>query len=179
VVPDFYSGASTMAHDSYTDDELREILTSVRVVAMVGISQNWNRPSQFVMKYLQSKGYRVIPVNPGVAGQEILKERVYASVADIPSDIEVDMVDMFRKPDAAQEVAEEAIARQAKVLWMQLGIRNDAAAAQAEAAGLRVVMNRCPKIEFARLFGEIGWQGVNSGVLTSRRRPVSPPRKLM
>jgi predicted CoA-binding protein len=148
---------------------LRAILTSVKTIAMVGASTNWNRPSYFVMKYLQSKGFRVIPVNPGAAGQEVLGEPIYATLADIP--VPIDMVDMFRKPEAAPEVAAAAIAIGAKVLWMQLGIEHAEAAATAEAAGLQVVMNRCPKIEYARLFGELGWGGINTGILSSRRKP--------
>ncbi len=154
-----------------TDDAgLRAILTSVKTIAMVGASTNWNRPSYFVMKYLQGKGFRVIPVNPGAAGQEVLGETIYTTLADIP--VPVDMVDMFRKPEAAPEVAADAMAIGAKVLWMQLGIEHAEAAATAEAAGLQVVMNRCPKIEYARLFGELGWGGINTGILSSRRKPV-------
>lgn len=154
-----------------TDDAgLRAILTSVKTIAMVGASTNWNRPSYFVMKYLQGKGFRVLPVNPGAAGQELLGETIYATLADIP--VPVDMVDMFRKADAAPEVATDAIAIGAKVLWMQLGIEHPEAAATAEAAGLQVVMNRCPKIEYARLFGELGWGGVNTGILSSRRKTL-------
>ena len=153
-----------------SDAGLRSILTSVKTIAMVGASTNWNRPSYFVMKYLQGKGFRVLPVNPGAAGQELLGETIYATLADLP--VPVDMVDMFRKADAAPEVATDAIAIGAKVLWMQLGIEHAEAAATAEAAGLQVVMNRCPKIEYARLFGELGWGGVNTGILSSRRKTL-------
>jgi O-acetylhomoserine (thiol)-lyase len=155
----------------YSDAQLRAILERVRTIAMVGASSNWNRPSYFVMKYLQNKGYRVIPVNPGIAGQDLLGERVYANLRDIPEC--VDMVDMFRAAREAPAVVEDAIAIGAKVLWMQLGIRNDTAAAAAEAAGIEVVMNRCPKIEFGRLGGELSWSGVNSGII--RNRPAEPP----
>ena len=134
-----------MNHDAYDDDYIRAILRDVRVIAMVGASPSWNRPSYFAMKYLQAKGYRVIPVNPAAAGQEILGEKVHASLATIGE--KVDMVDVFRNSEAAGPISDEAIAIGAKVVWMQLGVRNDAAAARAEAAGLRVVMNRCPKIE--------------------------------
>jgi O-acetylhomoserine (thiol)-lyase len=156
----------------YSDAQLRAILGRVRTIAMVGASSNWNRPSYFVMKYLQNKGYRVIPVNPGIAGETLLGERVYASLRDILEPI--DMVDMFRAAREAPSVVEDTIAIGAKVLWMQLGIRNDAAAATAEANGIEVVMNRCPKIEFGRLGGELSWSGVNSGII--RNRPAVPPR---
>jgi O-acetylhomoserine (thiol)-lyase len=155
----------------YSDAQLRAILERVRTIAMVGASSNWNRPSYFVMKYLQSKGYRVIPVNPGLAGQTLLGEQVRASLREIPEP--VDMVDVFRAADQAPSIVEEAIAIGAKVVWMQLGVRNDAAAATAEKAGIEVVMNRCPKIEFGRLGGELSWSGVNSGII--RNRPPEPP----
>jgi O-acetylhomoserine (thiol)-lyase len=154
---------------NYSDEKLRSILRRVKTVALVGASSNWNRPSYFVMKYLQRKGYRVIPVNPGTAGQMLLGEKIYASLRDIPEP--VDMVDVFRAPDQVPAIADDAIAIGAKVLWMQLGIRNDSAAAKAEKAGLEVVMNRCPKIEFGRLGGELSWSGVNSGIIRNR-----PPR---
>ncbi len=161
-----------MNHDAYDDDYIRAILRDVRVIAMVGASPNWNRPSYFAMKYLQDKGYRVIPVNPVAAGQEILGEKVHASLATIEG--KVDMVDIFRNSEAAGPICDEAIAIGATVVWMQLGVRNDAAAARAEAAGLRVVMNRCPKIEYGRLSGALSWGGINSGVISSRRRrPLS------
>jgi len=159
-----------MDHDSYSNQYIRDILGEVKTVAMVGASPNWNRPSFFVMKYLQAKGYRVIPVNPGAAGQEILGETVYASLKDVPEP--VDMVDVFRNSEAAGPIIDEAIEIGAKVVWMQLTVRNDEAAKRAEAAGLEVVMDRCPKIEFARLNGEIGWSGVNSGVITAKRRKL-------
>jgi predicted CoA-binding protein len=159
-----------MNHDRYEDAYVRSILSKVKTIAMVGASPNWNRPSFFAMKYLQGKGYRVIPVNPTVAGQEILGEKVYAGVRDIPE--KIDMVDVFRAPEAAGPIVEDAIAIGAKVVWMQIGVRNDEAAARAEAAGLEVVMNRCPKIEFARLNAELGWHGFNSGVISAKRRKV-------
>ena len=154
-------------HDSYADGLIRAILRRVRTIAMVGASARWNRPSYFAMKYLQEKGYRVVPVNPREAGGSILGETAYADLADIP-DL-VDMVQVFRRADAMMPIAEQAVAIGAKVLWMQLGVRNDRAAALAERAGLRVVMNRCPKIEYGRLSGEIGWLGVNTRVVSSRR----------
>jgi len=155
----------------YTDAKLRRILSTVRTIAMVGASSNWNRPSYFVMKYLQGKGYRVIPVNPTTAGTEQLGEPVYASLRDIPDP--VDMVEVFRASDQVGPVVDDAIAIGAKIVWMQLGVRNDAAAEVAEEAGLEVIMNRCPKIEFGRLGGELSWSGVNSGII--RNRPAEPP----
>jgi O-acetylhomoserine (thiol)-lyase len=159
----------------YSDAKIRRILSTVRTIAMVGASSNWNRPSYFVMKYLQGKGYRVIPVNPGTAGQEQLGEKIYASLRDIPD--KIDMVDIFRASDQAGPIVEDAIAIGAKVVWMQLGIRNDEAAARAEAAGVEVVMNRCPKIEFGRLGGELSWSGVNSGIMRNRAPEAPTARK--
>ena len=163
-----------MDHDSYPDAYLRGILNDVKTIAMVGASAKWNRPSYFAMKYLQDKGYRVIPVNPGHAGHEILGEKVYASLAEMP--VKIDMVDIFRNSAAAGPVTEEAISLQAEkgieVVWMQLGVRNDDAAAKAEKAGLKAVMNRCPKIEYGRLNTELSWGGFNSGIVSSKRRRV-------
>jgi predicted CoA-binding protein len=152
----------------YRDDDLLAIYRSVRTVAMVGASPDWNRPSYFVMKYLLRKGYHVIPVNPKAAGGEILDQRVYASLAEIPEPI--DVVDVFRRADAVPAIVDEAIRLHAKVVWLQLTIRNDEAAATAEAAGLQVVQDRCMKIEYGRLSGELAWSGVNSGIISSRRR---------
>ena len=157
-----------MDHDRYTDAYLRGVLASVRVIAMVGASPHWNRPSYFAMKYLQDKGFRVIPVNPRADGETILAEKVYGALAEIPD--KVDMVDVFRNSDAAGPLVDDAIAIGAKVVWMQLSVRNDAAAARAEAAGLTVVMNRCPKIEYSRLHGELAWSGVNTGIISSKRQ---------
>ena len=164
------SDAATSNHDSYPDDLIRKILREVKVMAMVGASSNWNRPSYFAMKYLQKKGFRVIPVNPKEAGQMILGETAYASLADVP--YRLDMVDIFRNSDAAAGIVEEALAlpRRPKVIWMQLGVRNDAAAARAEAEGLTVIMNRCPKIEYGRLSREIGTLGISTGMISSKRR---------
>jgi len=159
-----------MNHDSYSDEYLRDILKDVRTIAMVGASPYWNRPSYFAMKYLQEKGYRVIPVNPQAAGEEILGEKVYRDLSEVPE--KIDMVDLFRRSDAAGPLVDQAIAKGAKVVWMQLGVRNDAAAAKAEAAGLKVVMNRCPKIEYSRLHGELAWSGVNTGIISSKRRKL-------
>ena len=159
----------------YSDAKIRRILSTVRTIAMVGASSNWNRPSYFVMKYLQGKGYRVIPVNPGTAGKEQLGETVYASLRDIP--VPVDMVDVFRASDQVGPVVDDAIAIGAKVVWMQLGVRNDEAAARAEAAGIEVIMNRCPKIEFGRLGGELSWSGVNSGIIRNHAPEAPTERK--
>jgi predicted CoA-binding protein len=134
---------------------------------MVGASPSWNRPSHFVLRYMQGKGYRVIPVNPAVSGQTLCGERVYASLSEVPEP--VDLVDIFRNSQAALGITEEAIAKGAKVVWMQLTIRNDAAAERARAAGLTVVMDRCLKIECGRLLGELSWAGVNTGVISARR----------
>lgn len=160
---------AVMDHDHYPDDYIRNILSSVKTIAMVGASANEVRPSFFVMKYLLSKGYRVIPVNPGQAGKEILGQLTYARLGDIPEP--VGMVDVFRASDAVPAIVDEVLALNPRpnVVWTQLTVRHDAAAAKAEASGIQVVMNRCPKIEYARLCGEIGWSGVNSRVLSSRK----------
>jgi predicted CoA-binding protein len=162
-------------HDAYTNNYLLGILNDVRTIAMLGASASWNRPSFFAMKYLQQKGYRVIPVNPRYAGGEILGETVYAALGEIP--VHVDMVDVFRSSDAVPGIVEEILAlpaeRRPQVLWLQLGVRDDAAARQAEDAGMQVVMDRCPKIEFGRLNAELSWGGFNSGVISSKRRRVS------
>ncbi len=164
-----------MNHDRYTDEYIAGILAGARSIAIIGASAVANRPSSFAMKYLIGKGYRVIPVNPSLAGTAIQGQRAYASLAEVPGP--VDIVDIFRNPQAAAEVVRDAIALKdklgIKVVWMQLGVRNEAAAAEAEAAGLKVVMNRCTKIEYGRLSGEIGWAGVNAGVLSARRPLLS------
>jgi predicted CoA-binding protein len=157
-------------HDHYPDSYLRQVLRDVKSIAMVGASANWNRPSYFAMKYLLDHGYRVHPVNPGAAGQEILGRKTYASLDELPET--VDMVDIFRNSEAAGPITDEAIKHGAKVVWMQLTIRNDAAAKRAEDAGLRVVMNRCPKIEHSRLVGKLEWHGIASGVISSKKRKL-------
>ncbi|MBS0242110.1 MAG: CoA-binding protein [Proteobacteria bacterium] len=160
-----------MDHESYSDEYIARILRDVKRVAIVGASANINRPSYFVVKYLRGKGYDVVAVNPGLAGQTIAGAPVYAGLADVPAPI--DMVDIFRNSEAALEITREAIREKERlgirVVWMQLSVRNETAAAEAEAAGIEVVMNRCPKIEYGRLSGEIGWMGVNPGVLSSKR----------
>jgi uncharacterized protein len=160
-----------MNHDNYHDGYIRGILNSVKSIAMVGVSPKDNRPSYFAFKYLLERGYRMIPVNPGQAGKDILGQKVYGKLADIPEP--VDMVDVFRASQYAPAVVDDALAMKQRpsVIWMQLGVRNDAAAAKAEAEGLKVVMNRCPKIEYGRLSSEIGWIGVNSRTLSSKRAP--------
>jgi predicted CoA-binding protein len=158
-----------MDHNHYSDSYIRGILNSVKTIAMVGISPKDVRPSYFAFKYLLERGYRMIPVNPGQAGGDILGQTVYARLADIPEPI--DMVDIFRAPQYALAVVEEALALKPRpqVIWMQLGVRNNAAASRAEANGLKVVMDRCPKIEYGRLSSEIGWMGVNTRTLTAKR----------
>ena len=163
-----------MNHDRYPAALLRGILRRCKTMAMVGASPNWVRPSNFAMKYLQLKGYRIIPVNPARAGEVILGERVYGRLGDIPASFA--MVDIYRNAEAAGGLTDEAIEiadeKGIEVLWMQLGVRNDAAAARAEAAGLTVIMNRCPKIEYGRFSGELGWSGINTGVISARRYSV-------
>ena len=158
-----------MNHDVYDNAYISGILRATRTVAIVGASANEVRPSFFVTKYLIDKGYEVYPVNPGHAGKDILGRMTYARLADIP--VSLDMIDIFRASDAVPGIVDEALALEPKpkVIWMQLTVRNDEAAARAEAEGLKVVMNRCPKIEYARLAGEIGWNGINSGVLSSKK----------
>jgi predicted CoA-binding protein len=144
---------------------LRRILRTCRTIAVVGLSANWYRPSYFAAKYMLDHGYTVIPVNP--AYPEVLGQKCYASLRDIP--VPVDMVDCFRRSEDIPPLAEEAIAIGARVLWMQLGIVNEEAKRKALAAGLDVVMDRCVKIEHARLFGGLNWIGVNTKVISSKR----------
>ncbi|WFP74371.1 CoA-binding protein [Mesorhizobium sp. WSM4906] len=158
-----------MNHDAYDNAYIAAILNSVKTIAMVGASPNDVRPSYFVLKYLLAKGFSVLPINPGHAGKQILGQTVYASLADLPHP--VDMVDIFRGSPAVPGIVDQVLKMDPlpKVVWMQLGVRHDEAAARAEAAGIKVVMNRCPKIEYGKLSGEIGWTGVNSGVLSSKK----------
>jgi predicted CoA-binding protein len=162
-----------MDHDTYPDSYIRGILNTVKTIAMVGISPKDVRPSYFAFKYLLERGYRMIPVNPGQVGGDILGQPVYAKLADIPEPL--DMIDVFRAPQYAPAIVEEALALEPRprVIWMQLGIRNDEAARLAEANGLKVVMDRCPKIEYGRLSSEIGWMGVNTRMLSARRPKLS------
>lgn len=158
-----------MNHDRYDDAYIRDILTSVRTIAVVGASPNPARPSFFVTKYLAERGFEVFPVNPGQAGKEIAGRPVVARLSEVP--VAIDMVDVFRASEHLPGVLDEVLALDPlpKVLWMQQGVRHDETAARAEAAGLRVVMNRCPKIEYGRLSGEIGWTGVNSRTISAKR----------
>ena len=160
---------NTTQHDYYPDELIREILNQAKTIALVGASNNPARPSYIVTKYLSERGFKVLPVNPGLAGQTIVGLPVYRSLADLPEP--VDMVEIFRNSEAAGGITDEALAMPTppKIIWMQLGVRNDAAATRAEARGLRVIMNRCPKIEYGRLSGEIGWQGINSRILSSKK----------
>jgi uncharacterized protein len=149
---------------------LRRVLQGNRVVAVVGLSPNWNRPSYFAAKYMLEHGYTVIPVNPGAT--EILGRKCYPDLAAIPE--KVDLVDVFRKPEDVMPIAEEAIRIGAKCLWLQLGVIHREAAAKAAAAGLDVVMDRCVKIEYARLFGGLNYAGVNTGIISAKRPPCPP-----
>ena len=161
-----------MNHDTYPDDYIRGILSSVKVIAMVGASPVDVRPSYFAFKYLAQRGYDMIPVNPGHVGKSLLGRPFVASLKDI--DRPIDMIDIFRSSAHIMPVVDEALtlAPPPKVIWMQLGARDDAAAAKAEAAGIKVVMNRCPKIEYGRLSSEISWMGVNSRTISAKRAPI-------
>lgn len=150
--------------------KLRRILAEYKTIAVVGLSDKWYRPSYFAAKYLKDHGYTIIPVNPGQ--KEILGEKCYPSLLDIPG--EVDVVDIFRKPEDVPPIVEDAIKIGAKVVWMQIGIINEEAAKRARGAGLEVVMNRCMKIEHARLFGGINFIGVNRGIISSKRSKWLP-----
>src|ERR1700733_4735196 len=161
-----------MNHDAYPDNYIREILNNVKSIAMVGASPVSVRPSYFAFKYLAQRGYDMIPVNPGHVGKSLLGRPFVASLADIGRP--VDMVEIFRSSAHIMPVVDDALKLSPlpKVIWMQLGGRDDAAAAKAEAPGLKVVMNRCPKIEWGRLSSEISWMGVNSRTISSKRAPV-------
>jgi predicted CoA-binding protein len=160
-----------MRYPDYPDVLIARILRSVKTIAMVGASANEVRPSYFAMKYLLDKGFKIIPINPGQAGKEILRQKVYPDIASVPAP--VDMIDIFRSSEAVGPIMDEAIANKErlglKVVWMQLGIINEEAAKRGQAAGLTVIMNRCPKIEYGRLSGEIGWMGVNRRTIDNRK----------
>jgi predicted CoA-binding protein len=161
-----------MNHDSYPDAYIRGILNGVKSIAVVGVSPNTVRPSYFVFKYLLERGYRMIPVNPGQAGKDLLGQKIYARLGDIPEG--VDMVDVFRASEHALPIVQEALKLnpRPKVIWMQLTVRNDEAAQLAEANGMKVVMNRCPKIEYGRLSSEIAWMGVNTRTISAKKAPL-------
>jgi len=167
-----------MNHDSYSDSYIRGILNTVKTIAMVGASEKKNRPSYFAFKYLLERGYTMIPVNPGHAGEQMLGQTIYARLADIP--VPVDMVDIFRASQYALPVVQEALTLtpRPQVIWMQLGVRNDEAAALAEANGMKVVMNRCPKIEYGRLSSEIAWMGVNTRTISSRKATIGGVQRM-
>lgn len=168
--PDDPSCAVPGTWGSYADEDLADILRRARTVAMVGASTNPIRPSSFVFKYLTRKGYHVIPVNPMAAGQEILGVPVVADLRDIREPI--DVVDVFRRSDAVPGIVDTAIQVGAKVLWLQLGVRHPEAAARAEAAGLTAIQDRCMKIEYGRLSGELAWNGIEGDMISSRRRKL-------
>jgi len=161
-----------MQHSTYEKAYISDILRSVKTIAMVGASSKQVRPSYIVMKYLLAKGYTVIPINPGAAGGEILGQTVYASLTDVP--VAIDMVDIFRNSQAAGPITEEALSLDPlpKVIWMQLSVRNEEAAKKAEAAGLKVVMDRCPKMEYGKLSGEWAWVGGVSGMISSKKQTL-------
>jgi predicted CoA-binding protein len=175
-IPDRW--ATAMNHDSYPDSYIRGILNTVKTIAMVGASEKENRPSYFAFKYLLERGYRMIPVNPGHAGHTMLGQQIYARLSDIAEPI--DMVDIFRASQYATAVVQEALALlpRPQVIWMQLGVRNDEAAALAEANGVKVVMNRCPKIEYGRLSSEIAWMGVNTRTLSSKKATMGGVQRM-
>src|SRR3954462_1797234 len=160
-----------MNHDRYDDSYIRGILNTVKTIAMVGASAKDNRPSYFAFKYLLARGYNMIPINPGLGGKELLGRKIYARLSEVPEPI--DMVEIFRASQYALPIVQEALTLSPKpsVIWMQLSVRNDEAAALAQANGMKVVMDRCPKIEYGRLSSEIGWIGVNSRTLSSKRAP--------
>jgi len=155
---------------TYSDDQLRNVLRRTKVIACVGVSTNPVRPSYFVARYLGLKGYRVVPVNPAYAGQRLFGQYIYADLSSIPANIPVDLVDIFRRSDAVPPIVEEAIAvlKHLRTIWMQIGVQNDEAAEAAQAADLTVIQNRCPKIEYQRLFGELRMGGFNTGVISSK-----------
>jgi hypothetical protein len=161
-------------HDpNYADEKISRILKNVGSIALVGASENPARPSYIVFKYLKERGYRVIPINPGLAGRQLLGEPICASLEDVPEPI--DMVEIFRNSAAAGPIVGEVLqlAPLPRYVWMQLGVVNADAAARAEAAGIEVIMNRCPKIEYGRLSGEIGWQGISTGILSAKKPLLS------
>ncbi|MEL7117280.1 MAG: CoA-binding protein [Pseudomonadota bacterium] len=155
---------------TYPDPMLRDLLKSTKCIACVGVSPNPVRPSHFVGRYLSLKGYRVVPVNPGQAGKELWGQTVYASLADIPEEIPVDMVDIFRRSEFVPEIVDQAMAHlpHLRTIWMQIGVTHSAAAEKAEAAGLTVIQNLCPKMEYQRLFGELRMAGINTRIISAK-----------
>lgn len=162
-----------MQHDTYPEGYIKSILHEVKTIAIVGASMNNARPSYFVTKYMIDKGYEVYPINPGQAGKEIAGRTIFAKLMDVP--VPIDMVDVFRAADSVPQFVTETLELRPlpKVLWLQLGVRDDEQAARAEAAGIKVVMNRCPKIEYGRLSGEIAWTGFNTGIISAKRPMLS------
>ena len=157
--------------DNPTHETIKQILHETKTIAIVGVSMNPTRASYFVARYLHYRGFRIIPVNPGHVGKEMFGEEIRASIADIPKDIQVDMVDIFRRSDAVPGIADEALdhlSPHLKTIWMQFGIRHEGAAIKAREHGLNVIQDRCPKIEYQRLFGELRKAGINTGIITSR-----------
>lgn len=167
-----------MQHTNYDKAYISDILQATKTIALVGASGKEVRPSYFVMKYMLGKGYTVIPINPGMAGGEILRQKVYASLSEVP--VPIDMVDIFRNSQAAGPITDEALSLSPlpKVIWMQLSVRNEDAAAKAEAAGLKVVMDRCPKMEYGKLSGEWAWVGGVSGMVSSKKQSLHPSGKV-
>lgn len=154
-----------------TDALLHKILNETKVIAAVGVSTNPVRPSYFVMRYLHMRNYRLIPINPAYAGQTLFGETILASIEDIPTDTPVDMLDIFRRPEFVPPLVDDAIEHlgdSLKTIWMQIGVAHDAAATRARGAGLQVIQNRCPKIEYQRLFGELRRAGINTGIISSK-----------
>jgi len=163
-------------YSEFSDEDILKILKEVRVIAMVGASPSERRPSYFVLKYLLQKGFEVIPVNPRITNQKIAGQLVYKTLADIP--VRVDMVNIFRKSQAAGQYCDQAIEIGAKVVWMQLGVRNEDGATRARKAGLSVIMDRCPKIEYGRFSGEANWYGYNTRRITARAEILKPKTRV-
>ena len=170
--------SARIVHDDYPARYIREILTEVKTIAIVGASANDVRPSFFVLKYLIEKGYEVYPINPRMAGEMALGREFFASLSDVP--VPIDMVDIFRGADAAMGIVNEALKLKPlpKVIWMQLGVRHDKAAKKAEAKGVKVVMNRCPKMEYGKHSGEWRWVGGNSEIISARKQRLHPSGKV-
>ena len=156
----------------YEDHYIRSILDNTKTIAMIGLSSSWQRPSYFVAKYLLDRGYKVYPVNPREVGKKILNQKVYSSVSEINANI--DMVDIFRKSNDVDLIIDDIIKIKPSTIWMQIGVINFKAAKLAKKNKIDVVMNKCPKIEYGRLSGELSWAGINSGVFHNKRRIIRP-----